>query len=149
MNEHGKRPAIASVRDGPSAREAERRQLTVVFCDLVGSTALSSRLDPEDLREVIGAYHRRIGEVLVRFHGFTARYMGDGALIYFGYPQAREDEAGPLRKVSVMLWSCMDAPCEAAAESAAWPSSSRTLPVPAARPDTSSRKRSRGSPGCR
>ena len=93
LNERGKQPAIASVPDGPSATEAERRQLTVVFCDLVGSTALSSRLDPEDLREVMGAYQRCIGEVLGRFDGFTARYMGDGALIYFGYPQAREDDA--------------------------------------------------------
>jgi class 3 adenylate cyclase len=93
LNERNKQPAVAPVPDGPSASEAERRQLTVVFCDLVGSTALSSRLDPEDLREVIGAYHRCIGEVAARFDGFIARYMGDGALIYFGYPQAREDDA--------------------------------------------------------
>jgi class 3 adenylate cyclase len=93
LNARGKLPAIAPVPDGLSAAEAERRQLTVVFCDLVGSTALSSRLDPEDLREVIGAYHRCIGEVVGRFDGFIARYMGDGALIYFGYPQAGEDDA--------------------------------------------------------
>jgi predicted ATPase/class 3 adenylate cyclase len=93
LNARGKQPAIAPVPDGLSAAEAERRQLTVVFCDLVGSTALSSRLDPEDLREVIGAYHRCIGEVVGRFDGFIARYMGDGALIYFGYPQAGEDDA--------------------------------------------------------
>ena len=93
LNEHSRQPALAPVPDGPSAAEAERRQLTVVFCDLVGSTALSSQLDPEDLREVIGAYQRCIGEVVERFEGFIARYMGDGALIYFGYPQAREDDA--------------------------------------------------------
>jgi class 3 adenylate cyclase/predicted ATPase len=93
LKERGKQPAIKPAPDGLSAAEAERRQLTVVFCDLVGSTALSSQLDPEDLREVIGAYHRCIREVVARFDGFIARYMGDGALVYFGYPQAREDDA--------------------------------------------------------
>ena len=73
--------------------EAERRQLTVMFCDLVGSTALSARLDPEDLREVIAAYHRAVAETVGRFDGFVAKYMGDGVLIYFGYPQAHEDDA--------------------------------------------------------
>ena len=72
---------------------AERRQLTVMFCDLVGSTALSARLDPEDLREVIGAYHRAVGEIVAGFDGFVSRYMGDGVLVYFGYPQAHEDDA--------------------------------------------------------
>jgi class 3 adenylate cyclase/predicted ATPase len=72
---------------------AERRQLTVMFCDLVGSTALSARLDPEDLREVIGAYHAAVAEVIGRFDGFVAKYMGDGVLAYFGYPQAHEDDA--------------------------------------------------------
>ncbi len=72
---------------------AERRQLTVMFCDLVGSTALSARLDPEDLREVIGAYHVAITEVIGAFDGFVAKYMGDGVLAYFGYPQAHEDDA--------------------------------------------------------
>ena len=72
---------------------AERRQLTVMFCDLVGSTALSTRLDPEDLREVIGAYHRAVAEIVGRFDGFVAKYMGDGVLVYFGYPRAHEDDA--------------------------------------------------------
>jgi len=77
-----------------SARvDAERRQLTVMFCDLVGSTELSTRLDPEDLREVIGAYHGAVGEIVSWFGGFVSRYMGDGVLIYFGYPQAHEDDA--------------------------------------------------------
>ena len=72
---------------------AERRQLTVMFCDLVGSTALSARLDPEDLREVIGAYHAAAAGAIGRFSGFVAKYMGDGVLAYFGYPQAHEDDA--------------------------------------------------------
>ncbi|MGB6586478.1 MAG: adenylate/guanylate cyclase domain-containing protein [Pseudolabrys sp.] len=72
---------------------AERRQVTVMFCDLVGSTALSARMDPEDLREVIAAYHRCAAEIVRRFGGFVAQYLGDGVLVYFGYPQAHEDDA--------------------------------------------------------
>jgi class 3 adenylate cyclase/predicted ATPase len=72
---------------------AERRQLTVMFCDLVGSTELSTQLDPEDLREVIAAYHRAVADVVRTLDGFVARYMGDGVLAYFGYPRAHEDEA--------------------------------------------------------
>ncbi len=91
--------AIASLRPPPVAEPtpprgdaAERRQLTVMFCDLVGSTALSVRYDPEDLREVIGAYHRCVAGTVARFAGFVAKYMGDGVLIYFGYPEAHEDD---------------------------------------------------------
>ena len=73
--------------------EAERRQLTVMFCDLVGSTPLSTRFDPEDLREIVGAYHRCVAEIVEGFGGFVARYMGDGVLVYFGYPRAHEDDA--------------------------------------------------------
>ena len=80
-------------RHATSAASAERRQLTVMFCDLVGSTALSARLDPEDLRGIIGAYHRRCTEVIERNGGFVARYMGDGVLAYFGYPRAHEHDA--------------------------------------------------------
>jgi class 3 adenylate cyclase/predicted ATPase len=72
---------------------AERRQVTVMFSDLVGSTALSARIDPEDLREVISAYQKCVAETVQRFGGFVAKYMGDGVLIYFGYPQAHEDDA--------------------------------------------------------
>jgi class 3 adenylate cyclase/tetratricopeptide (TPR) repeat protein len=72
---------------------AERRQVTVMFSDLVGSTALSARMDPEDLREVISAYQKCVAETVQRFGGFVAKYMGDGVLIYFGYPQAHEDDA--------------------------------------------------------
>jgi len=75
------------------AAPTERRQLTVMFCDLVGSTELSSRLDPEDLREVIAAYHRAVADVVAGCDGFVAKYMGDGVLVYFGYPRAHEDDA--------------------------------------------------------
>lgn len=78
----------------PASREsAERRHLTVMFSDLVGSTALSARLDPEDMREIIGAYHRCCAEQITKAGGFVAKYMGDGVLAYFGYPQAHEDDA--------------------------------------------------------
>ena len=72
---------------------AERRQVTVMFSDLVGSTALSARMDPEDLREVISAYQVCVTEAVRRFDGFVANYMGDGVLAYFGYPKAHEDDA--------------------------------------------------------
>ena len=72
---------------------AERRQLTVMFCDLVGSTALSTQLDPEDLRKIIGAYHRTCAAVVEQNGGFVAKYMGDGVLVYFGYPRAHEHDA--------------------------------------------------------
>ena len=79
---------------GPETHDtAERRQVTVMFSDLVGSTALSARMDPEDLREVISAYQKCVAETVHRFDGFIAKYMGDGVLIYFGYPQAHEDDA--------------------------------------------------------
>jgi class 3 adenylate cyclase/predicted ATPase len=84
-------PADAS--KGSVSSTAERRQLTVMFCDLVGSTALAARLDPEDLREIIAAYHRAVAEVIAGFDGFVAKYMRDGVLIYFGYPRAHEDDA--------------------------------------------------------
>jgi class 3 adenylate cyclase len=77
----------------PLRPEAERRQLTVLFCDLVDSTALSARLDPEQMREVIRAYQIGVGEVVRRWEGHIAKYMGDGVLAYFGWPQAHEDDA--------------------------------------------------------
>ena len=73
---------------------AERRQVTVMFSDLVGSTALSARMDPEDLREVISAYQKCVAEIVRRFDGFLAKYMGDGVLVYFGYPQAHQTGGG-------------------------------------------------------
>jgi class 3 adenylate cyclase len=72
---------------------AERRQVTVMFWDLVGSTALSARMDPEDLREVISAYQKCVAETVGRLGGFIAKFMGDGVLVYFGYPHAHEDDA--------------------------------------------------------
>ena len=75
------------------AESAERRQVTVLFSDLVGSTALSARMDPEDLREVISAYQKCVAEAVRRFGGFVAKYLGDGVLVYFGYPEAHEDDA--------------------------------------------------------
>jgi class 3 adenylate cyclase/tetratricopeptide (TPR) repeat protein len=85
------RRASALTRSAPT--EAERRPLTVAFCDLAGSTRLSTELDPEDLREVIAAYQRCVAETIERYQGFIAKYMGDGVLAYFGYPYAREDDA--------------------------------------------------------
>jgi len=96
--------AIADLRPGPAAAAdvsapqpaagtAERRQLTVMFCDLVGSTAMAARLDPEELREVIAAYHRCVAAAVRRFDGLVAKYMGDGVLAYFGFPRAHEDDA--------------------------------------------------------
>jgi class 3 adenylate cyclase len=85
-------PSAAEAAVAPQD-SAERRQVTVMFSDLVGSTALSARMDPEDLREVISAYQKYVAETVRRFGGFVAKYMGDGVLIYFGYPQAHEDDA--------------------------------------------------------
>jgi len=83
----------ASPRPAGPMSSAERRQLTVLFCDLVGSTPLAARLDPEDLREIISVYHRCVADAVSRFGGFVAKYMGDGALVYFGYSQSQEDDA--------------------------------------------------------
>src|SRR5580765_3152233 len=94
----GTRPASADAIGTPTAQPAatesgERRQLTVMFCDLVGSTELSSRLDPEELRTVMRAYQETAAAVIQRFEGHIAQYLGDGLLIYFGYPRAHEDDA--------------------------------------------------------
>ena len=94
----GKTPSVDATITSSAATaqpedRAERRQVTVMFSDLVGSTALSSRMDPEDLREVISAYQKCVAETVQRFGGFVAKYMGDGVLVYFGYPQAHEDDA--------------------------------------------------------
>src|SRR6516165_8524616 len=91
--------APTSLSDAPPAVDkavrdtAERRQVTVMFSDLVGSTVLSARMDPEDFREVISAYQRCVADTVRRFGGFVAKYMGDGVLVYFGYPGAHEDDA--------------------------------------------------------
>lgn len=88
--------------------EAERRQLAVMFCDLVGSTALASRFDPEDLRDILGAYHRCVAETVVRFGGYVAKYMGDGVLVYFGYPQAHEDDADRAIRAGLAVIEAVD-----------------------------------------
>jgi class 3 adenylate cyclase/predicted ATPase len=87
-------PAEASsTTPKPAQDAAERRQVTVMFSDLVGSTALSARMDPEDLRDVISSYQKCVTEIVRRFGGYVAKYLGDGVLVYFGYPQAHEDDA--------------------------------------------------------
>jgi class 3 adenylate cyclase len=84
---------VDSLPPAPHAPEAERRQLTVLLCDLVDSTVLASQLDPEDLREVVRAYQETCAKVIARYEGNIAQYLGDGLLVYFGYPQAHEDDA--------------------------------------------------------
>jgi class 3 adenylate cyclase len=87
---------VATTSTAPSASpedRAERRQVTVIFSDLVGSTALSARMDPEDLREVISAYQKCVTKTVRTVGGFVANYMGDGVLVHFGYPKAHEDDA--------------------------------------------------------
>jgi class 3 adenylate cyclase len=86
-------PPQPAVTESKPQETAERRQVTVMFSDLVGSTALSARMDPEDLREVISAYQKCVAETVQRFAGFVAKFLGDGVLVYFGYPQAHEDDA--------------------------------------------------------
>ena len=96
MESNASSAGVATQSSAPSIAPvdcAERRQVTVMFSDLVGSTALSTRMDPEDLREVISAYRKSVAETVGRFGGFVAKYMGDGVLVYFGYPQAHEDDA--------------------------------------------------------
>src|SRR5215470_17597832 len=93
----------------PPRPEAERRQLTVLFCDLVDSTALAGQLDPEDLREVVRAYQAAWAEVIQQFGGYIAQYLGDGLLIYFGYPQAHEDDAQRAVRASLGMLTAMQA----------------------------------------
>ena len=99
---HAARPVSEQPKDG-----AERRQLTVMFCDLVGSTALAASMDPEDLREVISAYQKCAAETVRRFDGFVAKYMGDRVLVYFGYPQAHEDDAERAVRAGLELISAL------------------------------------------
>jgi class 3 adenylate cyclase/tetratricopeptide (TPR) repeat protein len=96
-------PATQLMAKSAPREGAERRQLTVMFCDLVGSSALSARLDPEDLRAVIGAYHACLAEIVTKNDGIIARYMGDGVLAYFGFPQAHEDDAEQAIRAALAL----------------------------------------------
>jgi FAD/FMN-containing dehydrogenase len=103
--------AVATLQSAPAAgpvrpdRPAERRQLTILFCDLVGSTPLAARLDPEDLTALLGLYHRTVSEVAEKFGGFVAKFMGDGVLVYFGYPQALMIDLSSMRAVRVDPWA--------------------------------------------
>ena len=92
----------------PPAPNAERRQLTLMFCDLVDSTTLASQLDPEDLREVVRAYQAACAEVIQRYGGHIAQYLGDGLLVYFGYPQAHEDDAQRAVRTGLGIVEAMD-----------------------------------------
>src|SRR5262249_33179534 len=99
-------PARSVIESAPAdvpADAAERRQVTVMFADLVGSTELSVRMDPEDLREVIAAYHKCVAEAVRRFGGFVARYSGGGALVFLGYPQAHGGDAGRAGRAGLEL----------------------------------------------
>src|SRR5215510_5228939 len=88
--ERGSGPAISQRVHDPAT---ERRQLTVMFCDLVGSTELATRMDPEEMRDVIARYRATVADTVSQFDGFVAQYLGDGVLAYFGYPVAHEDDA--------------------------------------------------------
>src|SRR5215204_1706430 len=100
-------PPPLSAKVPSAASEAERRQLTVMFCDLVGSTALSAQLDPEEVREVVRGYQQTSAEVIERFGGHIAQYLGDGLLVYFGYPVAHEDDAAHAVRVGLRIIEAM------------------------------------------
>ncbi|MDH3660928.1 MAG: AAA family ATPase [Alphaproteobacteria bacterium] len=100
--------AIAILNDESRSVEAERRQLTIMFCDLVDSTSLAGRLDPEDLRTVIQAYQHCCAEIIDRFDGHVANFMGDGVLAYFGYPRAHEDDAERAVRAGIDLVAAID-----------------------------------------
>jgi class 3 adenylate cyclase len=100
-------PTTDVISAPPPVEGAERRHLTVMFCDLVGSTALAASMDPEDLREIISAYQKCAAETVRRFDGFVAKYMGDGVLVYFGYPQAHEDDAERAVRAGLELISAL------------------------------------------
>ena len=115
----------------PGTPDAERRQLTVLFCDLVDSTVLASQLDPEDLREVVRAYQATCAEVIQRFEGHIAQYLGDGLLVYFGYPQAHEDDAQRAVRAGlgiVEAHGALNARLEHGTGSG-WPSASASIPA--------------------
>jgi len=103
------RPAASptAAKSRPAVPEAERRQLTVMFCDLVDSTALSARLDPEEWREVVQAYHQRSAAVIAQYEGHIAQHLGDGLLVYFGYPVAHEDDAQRAVRTALGLVAAM------------------------------------------
>lgn len=149
------RPSTAVVSVESTADVAERRQITVLFSDLVGSTALSTRMDPEDLRKLISAYQKCVTETVRRFGGFVAKYMGDGVLIYFGYPAAHEDDAeravrAGLELVAAVAKLKMDTPCRRASASlrAWWWSAISSAPDRRRSEGLSARRRTL-PPGCK
>jgi class 3 adenylate cyclase len=101
-------PTLAAVSAARSS-DAERRQLTVMFCDLVGSTTLSTQLDPEEMSNILGAFQKACVSAVARFGGSIAKYMGDGALVYFGYPEAHEDDAERAVRAGLALIEAMTA----------------------------------------
>ncbi len=105
------KPEIATAPFAPPQDTAERRQVTVMFSDLVGSTALAARMDPEDLREVFSAYQKCVAEAVQRFGGFVAKYMGDGVLVDSGYPQAHEDDAEQAVRAGLELVRAVSGAC--------------------------------------
>jgi class 3 adenylate cyclase/predicted ATPase len=107
-NEADQAPHVTSPSAEPRSSEAERRQLTVLFCDLVDSTALASQLDPEEWREVVRAYQDACAKVIARYDGHIAQYLGDGLLVYFGYPQAHEDDARRAVQVGLDILTAME-----------------------------------------
>src|SRR5215475_5183262 len=102
-------PQAAISAPAPRSPDAERRQLTVMFCDLVDSTKLSSQLDPEEYREVVRVYQQVCSEVITRFDGHIAQLLGDGLLVYFGYPQAHEDDAQRAVRTGLGILDAMEA----------------------------------------
>ena len=106
-------PLAASVEPMAAAstapRDAERRQLTVMFCDMVGSTALSGRLDPEDLQQLVRSYHEAVAAAVAPYEGHVAQFLGDGVLVYFGYPQAHEDDAARAVRSALSIVKALDA----------------------------------------
>jgi class 3 adenylate cyclase len=106
-NDRPPHAALPTNDDSLPKDAAERRYVTVMFCDLVGSTALAASMDPEDLREVISAYQKCAADTVRRFDGFVAKYMGDGVLVYFGYPQAHEDDAERAVRAGLELISAL------------------------------------------
>jgi hypothetical protein len=105
---HEDPPAKAAMPPVSPMADAERRQLTVMFCDVVDSTALSGQLDPEDLRDIVRAYQKVCSEVITRFDGHIAQLLGDGLLVYFGYPQAHEDDAQRAVRTGLGILAAME-----------------------------------------
>jgi class 3 adenylate cyclase len=101
---------LPAPQSAPTASSAERRQLSVMFCDLVGSTALASRLDPEDLREIIAAYRDCVAATVRKYAGVISRYIGDGMLILFGHPSAHEDDAERAVRAALEIVAALRAP---------------------------------------